>query len=130
LAPSGTEQHPRPKLDQARDQETKPIFGLEDAAERLLQAVADGAAESVELARELVAAVIGAPLVQLATELDELLRTRNPLALVRAVELAAAVRQVKHSKSTPASSPVVRDTLLSSEIQKHSLICPGSHVGQ
>jgi hypothetical protein len=30
-APSGTERHPRPKMDQARDHETKPIFGLEEA---------------------------------------------------------------------------------------------------
>ena len=80
-------------MDQARDQETKPIFGhgLEQAAERLLRAVAEGKAESVELAKELVVVVLGDDTVKRAVALDELLRKQSPLALVRAVELAELV---------------------------------------
>jgi hypothetical protein len=92
LAPSGTERHAGPKLDQAADHETKRIFGLEAAAERLLQAVAEGKAESVELARGLVAAVLGNDTVKRAVALDELLRKQSPLALVRAVELAEGLQ--------------------------------------
>jgi hypothetical protein len=93
LAPSGTERHDDQTSDQARDQATKPIFGraLEAAAERLLQAVADGAPESVELAKELVVVVLADDTVKRAVTLDELLRRHSPLALVRAVELAELV---------------------------------------
>lgn len=98
LAPSGTERHRDQTSDQAPDQATKPIFGrdLEAAAERLLRAVAEGAAESVELAKELVVAVLGDPMVRRAVALDELLRRQSPLALVRAVELAEALLGASH----------------------------------
>lgn len=98
LAPSGTQRHRDQTYDQARDQATKPIFGrdLEAAAERLLRAVAEGAAESVELAKELVVAVLGDPMVRRAVALDELLRRQSPLALVRAVELAEALLGASH----------------------------------
>jgi hypothetical protein len=102
LALSGTERHLRPKLDQGRDQETKPIFGLEAAAERLLRAVAEGRPESVELARELVGAVLKDAIVQRAVQLDLLLREQSPLALVRAVELAESVLQVRELATTRA----------------------------
>ena len=75
-------------MDQSRDHETKPTFGLEEAARRLLRAVADGASESIDFAKELAKAVLGDPLVVRAIELDELLRRQSPLGLVRAVELA------------------------------------------
>lgn len=93
LAPSGTQRHRDQTSDQARDQATKPIFGrgLEEAAERLLEAVAEGKAESVELARELVAAVLGDPLVKRAMVVHHLLREEAPLALASAVELAARI---------------------------------------
>jgi hypothetical protein len=100
LAPSGTERHRDQGLDQVGDHETKPILGLEVAAERLLRAVAEGATESVELARQLVMAVLQEPLVRRAVALDELLRKQSPLALVRAVELADAVSR---STATTAS---------------------------
>ena len=92
-APSGTQRHRDQTSDQARDQATKPIFGrdLEAAAARLLEAVAEGAAESVELAKELVVVVLGDEMVKRAMRLDELVRQRSPLALVRAVEVARAV---------------------------------------
>ena len=91
-------------MDQGRDQETKPNFGrgLEAAAERLLQAVADGAPESVELARELVGAVLEDAIVQRAVQLDLLLREQSPLALVRAVALAESVLQVRELATTRA----------------------------
>lgn len=60
---------------------------MEEAAERLLEAVAEGKAESVELAKELVV-VLGDEMVKRAVALDELLRKQSPLAFVRAVELA------------------------------------------
>jgi hypothetical protein len=91
MARGGTERHRDQVLDQARDHVTKPVLGLEAAAERLLRAVAEGAPESVELARELVAAVLNRPLVEKAIALDGLLRKQSPLALVRAVELADAL---------------------------------------
>jgi hypothetical protein len=80
--------------DQARDHETKPDFGLLGlgrVAVDLLQAVADGREESFALAHELVAAVLDVPVVRRARELEELLKTRSPFALVRAVELAEAL---------------------------------------
>jgi hypothetical protein len=91
LAPSGTGRHRDQTLDQSRDHETKTIFGLEEMAERLLKAVADGLPSSVELARELVRVVLNDGLVKQALALDELLRNTSPLALVRAVRLAEAV---------------------------------------
>jgi hypothetical protein len=79
-------------LDQGGDHETEPTLGLEGAAERLLRAVADGAPESVELARELVAVVLQDDTVRRAMELDKLLQAQSPLALVRAVALAESVQ--------------------------------------
>jgi hypothetical protein len=61
----------------------------------LLRAVAEGAAESVELAKELVNAVLADEMMRRAIELDRLLRERGPLALVRAVTLAESVLQVR-----------------------------------
>jgi len=78
-------------LDQGPDHETKAEFGPEDAAERLLEAVADGLPSSVELARELVAVVLREPLLKTAVELAEMLREGNPLALVRSVAFADAI---------------------------------------
>lgn len=45
----------------------------------------------MELAKALVRSVLSEPLVRPAVTLDELLRKQNPLALVRAVELAETV---------------------------------------
>jgi len=70
---------------------TKEDFGHEQAAERLLVAVAEGLPESVERARELVAAVLGDAVVRRAAQLEALLGEGSPLALVRAVELAEIV---------------------------------------
>lgn len=100
-APRGTQRH----RDQTSDQATKPIFGrdLEAAAERLLRAVAEGAAESVELAKELVVLVLGDDLVKRVVALDELLRKQSPLALVRAVELAEGLLQHARAANHMAS---------------------------
>jgi hypothetical protein len=57
----------------------------------LLVAVADGEERSVALASELARAVLNDPVVRRALALEELLRTRSPFALVRAVELAEQV---------------------------------------
>jgi hypothetical protein len=69
----------------------------------LLRAVAEGAPESVQLAKELVVAVLGDDTVKRAVALDELLRKQSPLALVRAVELAEGLLQngvtTKHAAS-------------------------------
>ena len=91
LAPSGTERHRDQSLDQGSDHRTKPGFGLEELAEELLVAVADGSPSSVDGARALVAAVLNQPLVKRALALHEMLREASPLALVRALELAEAV---------------------------------------
>ena len=91
LAPNGTERHRDQNSDQSADHETKENFGHEQAAERLLAAVADGLPESVERARELAAAVLRDAVVRRAVQLEVLLREGNPLALVRAVELAAVI---------------------------------------
>lgn len=61
------------------------------SARELLVAVADGDERSVALAGDLVRAVLEAPVVRRALALEELLRTRSPFALVRAVELAEQV---------------------------------------
>ena len=53
--------------------------------------MAEGAAESVELAKELVVVVLGDDLVKRAMVLDELLRKQSPFALVRAVALAESL---------------------------------------
>jgi hypothetical protein len=97
LAPSGTERHRDQTSDQARDQATKSILGrdLEQTAERLLRAVAEGAPESVELAKELVVVVLGAETVKRAVALDELLRKQSPLALVRSVVLAESLLRLE-----------------------------------
>jgi hypothetical protein len=99
LARSGTERHRDQSLDQARDHETKPTLGLEEAAERLLRAVADGLPESAELARRLVTVVLADALVRRALELDALLREASPLALVRAVELAESALLILPTQS-------------------------------
>ncbi len=92
LAPNGTARHRDQNSDQSADHETKEKFGHEDeAAERLLEAVAEGLPESVERARALVAAVLGDAIVRRAVQLEVLLREGSPLALVRAVELAEVV---------------------------------------
>jgi hypothetical protein len=64
---------------------------LHALAEELLEAVAQGKPESVELARRLCDAVLGLPLVRAAVALGELLHQGSPLAMVRAVELSEAM---------------------------------------
>jgi hypothetical protein len=91
VAPGGTERHRDQAGDQGRDHETKSAFGLGQQAEELLAAVADGSSTSIELAGQLVRAILDEPLVKGALALDELLRTQSPFALVRAIELADAV---------------------------------------
>ncbi|MDQ2642867.1 MAG: hypothetical protein M3020_03565 [Myxococcota bacterium] len=91
MAPNGTERHRDQNSDQSGDHATKEDFGHERAAERLLAAVAEGLQESVERAWELVAAVVGDVIVRRAMQVEVLLREGNPLALVRAVELAAVI---------------------------------------
>ena len=95
------QRHRYQTLDQARDHETKPSFGLEEPAERLLKAVADGAPESVELARDLALAVLDQPVVRRALAVDELLRAGSPFALVRAVELAEGILQDSDPQRQP-----------------------------
>lgn len=101
-APSGTQRH----RDQTSDQATKPSFcrGLEEAAERLLQVVAEGKAESAELARELAVVVLGDDTVKRAVVFDELLRKQSPLALVRAVELAEWLLGAPHVTGSRAGT--------------------------
>ena len=91
MAPGGTERHRDQAGDQGWDHETKSAFGLGQQAEELLAAVADGSSTSIELAGQLVRAILDEPLVKGALALDELLRTQSPFALVRAIELADAV---------------------------------------
>jgi hypothetical protein len=91
LAPNGTERHRDQDSDQTADHETKEDFGHEQAAERLLEAIAGGLPESVERARQLVEAVLGDAIVRRAVQLEVLLGEGSPLALVRAVELAEVV---------------------------------------
>lgn len=91
VAPGGTERHRDQAGDQGRDHETKGAFGLGQQAEELLAAVANGSSTSIELAGQLVRAILDEPLVKGALALDELLRTQSPFALVRAIELADAV---------------------------------------
>ena len=57
-------------------------------ARELLVAVAAGEPVSIELANALADVVLNDPLVRRALLLKELLETRSPFALVRAVELA------------------------------------------
>jgi hypothetical protein len=88
VARSGTERHRDHARDQSPDHETKTELGLGALAEELLVAIADGEERSLDLAAALVRAVLDDPSVRRARQLDELLRTRSPFALVRAVELA------------------------------------------
>ncbi len=88
VAPSGTERHQDQTLDHVPDHETKNNFGPVYCARELLEAVAAGEERSVELAAELVKAVLADATVKRALALEELLKTRSPFALVRAVELA------------------------------------------
>ena len=57
----------------------------------MLAAVAEGLPSSTQMARELVAAVLGDVIVRRAMQLEVLLREGSPRALVRAVELAEVV---------------------------------------
>ena len=78
-------------LDQSSDHAWAWSRGLQDQAEALLEAVAEGSEESFELARGLADAVLGDELVRQAVEVRRLVEERSPFALVRAVELAAGV---------------------------------------
>jgi hypothetical protein len=53
--------------------------------------VAEGAPESVEVARALVTAVLDQPLMKRSLVLEDMLQNESPLALVRAVELADGI---------------------------------------
>lgn len=90
---SGTKRHRDQGQDQGRDHETKLGLGPVQTARDLLVAVADGEERSVGLAGDLARAVLDDPTVRRALALEELLRTRSPFALVRAVELAERVIQ-------------------------------------
>jgi hypothetical protein len=106
LAPNGTERHRDQNSDQSADHETKEKFGHEQAAEKLLVAVAEGLPESVERARELVAAVLGDSIVRRAAQLEVLLREGSPLALVRAVELAEVVLKSSERRADGRSESI------------------------
>ena len=86
---SGTKTHRDHTSDQAGDHKTKGarprLFGL---AEAVLAAIADGSAESLPLATELVEQLLMQEDVLRALHLQRLLADRSPFALVRAVELA------------------------------------------
>ena len=97
---SGTERHRDQGRDQDRDHETKTSLGLVHSARELLVAVADGDGRSVALAGDLVRVILDDPMVRRALVLEELLRTRSPFALVRAVELAEQL--ISNSQSSPA----------------------------
>ena len=91
-APERTERHRDQALDQTPDHGTKIARpNLSALAERLLGAIANGAADSVTLAESLVREVLDDPVVRRARALEELLKVRSPFALVRAVELAEIV---------------------------------------
>jgi hypothetical protein len=60
-------------------------------AEAVLSAIASGSMSSFELTAKRVEAVLAEPVLREAMELDRLLRTRSPFALVRAVALAEAL---------------------------------------
>jgi len=92
-APSGTEMHRDHVRDHGLDHVTKSagpnVAGL---AERVLRAIEEGAPESFELAAAMVREVLEDTLVRRALLLKRLLADRSPFALVRAVELARALR--------------------------------------
>ncbi len=77
--------------------------GPAGAARRLLEAVADGDERSVELASAL--AVLESEVVRRAGQLGELLRSRSPFALVRAVELAETVLLAEPTGTDVARAP-------------------------
>jgi hypothetical protein len=60
-------------------------------ASAVLDAVAAGRTESLDLALQLAETVLDVPLIRRATVLRDLLKERSPFALVRAVELAEGV---------------------------------------
>jgi hypothetical protein len=75
--------------DHGSDHETT-VSGpsLASVAEAVLSAIASGSTSSLELTAKLVEALLAEPVLREAMELDGLLRTRSPFALVRAVALA------------------------------------------
>jgi hypothetical protein len=89
-ARSGTERHRDQERDQVRDQVTNS-GDLVALASALLEAVAAGRAESLELALHLAEGVLDIALARRAMALRDLLKERSPFALVRAVELAEGV---------------------------------------
>jgi hypothetical protein len=60
-------------------------------AEELLHAVAGGDERSLELASRLAQAVLEDDVVERARQLEKLVLSRSPFALVRAVELAERI---------------------------------------
>ena len=90
----GTEVHRDQGQDQGADHETKENFGLVVLARELLVAVAAGEERSVEIAASLARGVLGDPMVKRAIVVEEMVRTRSPFALMRAVELAEVILQV------------------------------------
>jgi hypothetical protein len=77
---------------------------LDALGEAVLEAVAEGKMEALDRAEDLVAAVLEHEVVRRARELHELLRTRSPFALVRAVELAEVVLSVERTGRSRSSS--------------------------
>jgi hypothetical protein len=91
-ARKSTERHGDQGRDQERDHVTKTALpNLPGLAGELLEAVAEGRPESVEMAQRIAEAVLDLPLVRRAAVLRDLLRDGSPFALVRAVELAELV---------------------------------------
>jgi hypothetical protein len=89
-ARNGTERHRDQERDQVRDQVTNS-GDLVALASAVLDAVAAGRTESLDLALQLAETVLDVPLIRRATVLRDLLKERSPFALVRAVELAEGV---------------------------------------
>lgn len=73
-------------------------------AKELLVAVADGDERSLEIATALAHAVLDNETFRRARQLEELVRTRSPFALVRAVELAESLLIVTESVNMSAET--------------------------
>lgn len=104
--PSGTERHRDHAADQGPDHKTRTALGPMQLARDLLEAIAAYDTRSTALAEELVDEILGSEIVSASLTLRELLRTRDPFALTRAVDLAKALLSpprpmAVHVKSSP-----------------------------